>query len=269
MTTALNLGDEVTPESILEVQRVLLQDSQPDAAGAWRREQVWIGTSSVSPHHASYVPPRWEAVPSAIRDLCEFAARGDMPVLVQAAITHAQFETIHPFVDGNGRTGRVLMHTVLRRRGLVRHATVPISAGLLRDTASYVGALTSYRHGDVDQLVRLVCDAALTAIGNGRQLASDISGLRTEWLGLVQGREGSAPRRLVDQLFAQPVVNAEYVQDTLQVSDVTALRAISELEQAGVLTALSSGRRNRVWQASGALKAIDAFADRAGRRVPH
>ncbi|MEZ0493715.1 Fic family protein [Kineococcus sp. TBRC 1896] len=118
----------------------LLAESAPDRAGRWRQEQVWIGGSGYGPHQAEFVPPHHEAVPAALEDLVAFAARRDVPVLVHAALVHAQFETAHPFVDGNGRTGRALVHVLLRRRGLVRHTVVPVSAGLLREADRYVDA---------------------------------------------------------------------------------------------------------------------------------
>ncbi|WP_448631379.1 Fic family protein [Cellulomonas soli] len=117
-------------------------------------------------------------MPAALEDLIAFAGRDDVPVLVHAALVHAQFETIHPFVDGNGRTGRVVLHQVLRRRGLTRHTTVPVSAGLLRDPKRYLRALTRYRLGDVDAIVEQVAHAALAATVNGRQLAGNVMDLR-------------------------------------------------------------------------------------------
>jgi len=267
MTAALAGDDDVTSTTILAVHRVLLGASDPDAAGQWRTEQVWIGTSSLSPHQADYVAPHHEHVRAAIDDLTRFAARRDLPPLVHAALLHAQFETIHPFTDGNGRVGRVLVHLAMRRRGLATHTTVPVSAGLLRDIDGYVRALEAYRTGDVDPVVAQVAAAATAATVNGRALATDVLALRETWKDQVAARSDSTAWQLADHLFAQPVVTAEHVATTLGVSDRAARNAIEVLERAEVLRGPSSPlRRPQVWQAPAVLTAMDAFAARAGRR---
>jgi Fic family protein len=93
-----------------------------------------------------YVPPPPETVAELIEDLCAFANTDDLPAVAQAAITHAQFETIHPFVDGNGRTGRAIIHLVLRRRGLALRVLPPVSLVLATLTKDYVGGLTASRY---------------------------------------------------------------------------------------------------------------------------
>lgn len=267
MNGALTVGDSITAETILAVHSALLAGSDPDVAGRWRNEQVWVGASAVSPHDADFIPPHHERVHDAIDDLVSFAARDDIPALTHAALVHAQFETIHPFVDGNGRTGRVLLHQVLRRRGLTRHTTVPVSAGLLRDPDRYFRALTSYREGDPDEITEQVAYAAVAAIINGRHLADDVMTLRTTWQEQIKARSDSAAWRLADALFAQAVVNADYVAATLALSDRGARNAIEVLEKASVLHPSTSAQRHKVWQAPQVLAAMDAFAARAGRRA--
>ncbi|WP_456786606.1 Fic family protein [Cellulomonas sp. P5_C5] len=267
MNEALAVGDHITAPTILAVHYALLSESDPDVAGKWRTEQVWVGSSAVSPHGADFIPPHHEHVQAAIDDLVTFAARDDIPALTHAALVHAQFETIHPFVDGNGRTGRVVLHQVLRRRGLTRHTTVPVSAGLLRDPDRYFAALKTYREGDLNDIAEQVAYAAVAATINGRHLADDVMGLRTKWRDQIKARSDSAAWRLADALFAQPVVNAEYVATALGVSDRGARNAIEVLESAGILNASTSALRYKVWQAPSVLAAMDAFATRAGRRA--
>ena len=267
MQQAIHVGTAITPQSILAIHSTLLGQSEPEIAGKWRHEQVWIGSSSLSPHGADFVPPPWEAVPEAVDDLCLFAQRTDIPLLAQAALLHAQFETIHPFVDGNGRVGRTLIHTLLRTRGLTKNSTVPVSSGLLRDTLGYTQALMAFREGDPAPIIRAVALAGMSAIANGRQLASDILAIRKRWLATLEGtRADSSALRLVDALFAQPVVTTEWISRHLAVSDVTAAKAARTLQEAGILTQSSSGRRNRLWQSNEALAAIDAFSVRTGRQ---
>ncbi|NTW41891.1 MAG: Fic family protein [Cellulomonadaceae bacterium] len=267
MRAAMDAGNDVDAAAILAIHRCLLAQSDPDVAGRWRDEQVWVGSSALSPHGADFVPPHHERVSGLIDDLAAFSRRTDIPALAHAALLHAQFETIHPFVDGNGRTGRVLVHTVLRARGVTRHATVPVSAGLLRAPDRYFAALTAYRAGDVDPIVQEMSNAALAAVANGRQLAGEFVATREAWREQITARSDSSAWRLADVLFSHPVINADRAADELRISARAARSAIDTLVTAGVLTPMSDAQRNRVWQAPQVLGAIDAFARRAGRRA--
>lgn len=141
-----------------------------------------------------FVPPHPDRVATAIHDLERFLSRDDLPVLVQAAVAHAQFETIHPFPDGNGRTGRALVHSLLRGRGLTRRVTVPVSAGLLADTSSYFDALTAYRDGIPEPIVERLASASFAAIYNGRVLVDELRSLRAGWDDAISTRRlGLAP----------------------------------------------------------------------------
>jgi len=259
-----DLGD-VSAETILAAHRSLLDVDDPDIAGRFRTNQVWIGASSVSPHDADFVAPHAEHLPALIDDLVVFAARRDLAPLAHAALLHAQFETIHPFEDGNGRTGRALVHTMLRARGLVRHASVPVSAGLLHDTAAYVDALGEYRQGRPDAIVTAFARATFDAAANGRWLASEITEIRETWRDGLVARSDSTAWRLLDHVVEQPVIDAAHAAAALGVTDRGARNALDTLERAGVLTPLSAGRR-RMWQAAPVLAAMDSFARRAGRR---
>jgi Fic family protein len=266
MRTALTLSGPLDEDLVLAIHTALLGDTQPEIVGRWRTQQVWVGGRSVSPHGATYVPPHQDRVAALMRDLTAFAARQDVPALVQAAVVHAQFEDIHPFEDGNGRTGRTLVHHVLRRRGLARQSTVPVSAGLLRDTEAYFRALDAYRAGDVSMIVGQMCAAALDAVEVGDVLAADLTRVRERWRDALRVRSDAAAWRLADVLFAQPVVTMPWVADTLAVPQRTALNAVGALESAGILTETTAGRRNRVWQSREVLLVMEAFARMAVAR---
>lgn len=199
-------------------------------------------------------------------DLIQFARRDDIPALVHAALVHAQFETIHPFPDGNGRTGRALIHAILRHKGLTRNVTVPVSAGLLADTSGYFEALTTFRKGDPERTVHLMAEASFSAITNGRQLVADLTSARDRWRDQVRARRDAVVWQLADLLLRQPVVDAALVQRDLGATSANAYRALRQLEEAGVLKEFSDRLRNRLWQAPEVLSALDAFAERAGRR---
>lgn len=268
MQAAVALSDRVDENSILTMHRTLMQVTSPAIAGRWRTEQVWIGGGGYSPHRAVFVPPHAERVPAGIRDLVAFGAREDIPALPHAAITHAQFETIHPFADGNGRTGRALIHALLRKRSLTRSVTVPVSAGLLVDTTGYFNALTAYRRGDPVPIVDAMARAAFDAVGNGRRLVADLRDVREHWAEKVKARSDSTVWPLMDLLLRQPVITTAVVRRELGVSHTNAMKAIGRLVDVGVLTEVGGRRRSILWQSAAVLSALDAFAARAGRWEP-
>src|SRR5450756_2386183 len=197
------------------MHRALMETVDPGEAGKWRTQQVWIGGSSFGPSGAMYMAPHHDRVPAAIDDLIAYMKRDDIPVLIQAAIAHAQFETIHPFVDGNGRTGRALIHALLRGRGLTRSVTVPVSAGLLADTQAYFDALIAYREGDPVPIVDALSQAAVASIGNGRVLVADLRSARDAWASRVGARSHATVWPLMDLVLRQPVINTAVVQAEL------------------------------------------------------
>lgn len=227
---------------------------------------MWIGGSDYGPLQADFVLPHHDRVSDTMADLIRFVQRDDIPALVHAAIAHAQFETVHPFADGNGRTGRALVHAMMRAKGLTRHVTVPVSAGLLTDTDAYFGALDTYRVGDASRFVTLMAQATFTAIGNGRQLVADLHDTRERWDGLIQARRDAAVWRLADLVLRQPVIDIEVATEELGTTSANAHRAIRQLVGAGILTEFSGRRRRQRWLSTEVLSALDDFAVRAGRR---
>ncbi len=266
MKAAIDLSDRIDEKAVLAMHSALLIDHQPEIVGRWRDQQVWIGGNDYGPHQAAFVPPHQDRVPAAMADLIEFSRRSDIPVLVHAALIHAQFETIHPFPDGNGRTGRALIHAILRHRGLTRNVTIPVSAGLLTDTDGYFDALTAYRSGDPAAIVTLTAEATFTAITNGRLLVADLKSARERWSEQIEARRDAVIWRIMDLLLRQPVVDTALVERELDVSPTNAGRALAQLASAGVIKEFSDKKRNRLWQAPEVLSALDEFAARAGRR---
>lgn len=268
MQAAIALAADLGPTEILEMHRALLETSDPDIVGKWRDDQVWIGGGSISPHNATFIPPHHDRVPGLMDDVMKFARRTDLPVIAQVAIAHAQFETIHPFPDGNGRTGRALVQGMLRAGGVTKTVTVPVSAGLLGDTEGYFGALTAYRNGDVRPIIETMAEASFAAIRNGRILEQDITSLSARWNETVRARRDSSIHALKTLLLRQPVVTVAIVARQLEVSLATAESSVQKLVDAGVLFQTSKGRRNRYFQATDVLTALDAFGARARRQRP-
>ena len=269
MEAATSLAENIDEETILKMHRTLME-GHDEGAGLIRDQQVWIGGSDVGPHRASFVPPHHSRVDDNLADLIEFVQRRDLPAVQQVAIAHAQFETIHPFTDGNGRTGRALVHAMIRNKGLSKRITVPISAGLLADTDGYYNALSSYREGDVDPIVREFSRATTLSITNGRQLVTDLHEVSKDWEERIGHlRSDASARRLATSLISQPVVNNSYVASALGTSVPGAQRAINALVDAEILMQTTEGARNRVWQAQEVLEALDEFGARIKRSKHH
>ena len=254
-TTRLVDASAITVDDIVELHRSLLPDA-PRHHGL-RTVQNWIGTSAWTPIGAAFVPPDPHRVPELMNDLVDYLNGSAHAPLIQAAVVHAQFETIHPFTDGNGRVGRALIHTVLARRGLTGRAVLPISLVLatLRDT--YVAGLTAYRHASspgsaeasraINDWLATFVDAASVALEQSERIAAQVQELRQSWderltnhrvrAGLrPRPRADSATARLLAHLPEPPVVTATTLSTILGVSFPAASGALDELRQAGILT---------------------------------
>jgi Fic family protein len=266
MTAAIELADDVTPDAILRMHEVLMVGQSRHTPGRWRDEAVWIGTRSDSPVGAEYVAPHHSRIPPLIEDLTAFARRRDVAPLVAVAIAHAQFETIHPFTDGNGRTGRALAQSLLRFRGVTLNVAVPVSAGLLADVEGYHRALTAYREGDLSPIVSAFADAAMRAVGNTRELIAELDGIREEWNGRLTVRRSSNAWRLLDVLLRRPVLTSAAAAAELGVRQPNVYPPLTVLVDAGILKSKAEHRLGPFWRSDEVLDAIDHFAQRAGRR---
>ena len=267
MQAAIDLADRLDQDAILAMHAALLGGSDPDIVGGWRTQQVWTGGSDYSPHGAAFVPPHHDRVPAAMDDLVAFLGREDIEPLAQAAVAHAQFETIHPFPDGNGRVGRAMVHSLMRSKRITRNVTIPVSAGLLTNLDGYFDALTEYRRGRPEPIVRLMAEASFSSIANGLALVPDLRSVRDRWGERIQARSDAAAWKVVDILMAQPVIDSPAVQVRLGIPAMSANRAIERLVKDGVLKEVTGRYRDRVYEAKEVLLALDGFAARGGRRA--
>ena len=266
MKAAIDASADLSVDSLLHMHRTLMFQADPENAGRLRDQAVWIGGSNLGPHGADYIAPEASAVPELISDLIAFSSRLDLPAIAQVALAHAQFETIHPFTDGNGRTGRALVQAMLHRLGVTANVTVPVSAGLLQDTARYFEALNSYRLGLIEPIISVFADAARDAISNGRQLASDLHTAEARWRERLTVRSDSGAAKLVARLMEQPVISSASAVEILGTTPANAQLAIDKLVELGILRQLGSAARNRLWQAPDVIFALDDFAERIKRK---
>jgi Fic family protein len=264
MERAIELGADVRPLNVADIEgihRALLRFTvDAGIAGVTRKNQNWIGGNDYNPVGAGYVPPPAEHVRPLLRDLCAFINRTDVAPVAHAAIAHAQFETIHPFADGNGRAGRALIYTVLRRRGEVSNYCPPISLILAAEPKAYIGGLTAYREGEVSLWSTLFAEATARGAEEAERLAELIEERQSAWLdALGQPRRDAAVRQLISALPAQPVIDVAVAQKLVGKSHVAIGRALHQLEDAGILNRLNEREWGRVWECDQLLTLVDGF----------
>jgi Fic family protein len=265
----------ITASDIVELQHVI----EPRLERGLRTEQNWVGGPGYSPLRAAFIPPPETEVPRLVDDLAGFLTETSGNPLVRAAIAHAQFETIHPFIDGNGRTGRALIHTVLRRTDAVRNTLIPISTVFAGGTDAYIAGLTGYRTEPpaLDDWVIGFAQATERAAGTAVKLADDIAALDTELheqlveFRRAQGRNPALPRRdavslrILETLATDPVVTAESASKRLNASPQAAHRALAELNEARILgRSKDQHGRTICWTADRHL-ALVALTERSNR----
>lgn len=263
LETALQLADALNIDTMLAMHRALMEETDPQHAGKLREEITWIGGDS--PVTAMFVPPDHSQVPAALEDLVRFMQRSDIPALVQAAIAHAQFETIHPFTDGNGRTGRSLVSAILRARGTTRHFTVPLSSGLLASTQDYFAALNEYRLGNIEPIIEEFVAATSRAMGNVQVLMYDLEQLRQKIFATAR-RVTKNLQAVAELCTTEPAFTAQMVNE-LGVPVSSAYKILSRLVEADILRQERKIRGQSVWSVVDLTDALDAFAERAGKRL--
>jgi Fic family protein len=270
----VEVGDSITVDLLLKVhQRLLAGTRLEEHGGRFRSQQNWIGGSAYNPCSAAFVPPPPELVEALVDDLIAFCNDDGLPAVAQAALAHAQFETIHPFVDGNGRTGRALVHFILRRRGLALRVLPPVSLVLATWSQDYIAGLaaTRYRGRATSAAARDGANLWIARFSRACKRAVDDAGtferqtlaIEAQWrqrLGRIRSR--SAADLLLRRLLGAPVVTVNSAANLIGRSFVQTNEAIARLVNAGILRQVSIGRRNRAFEAPEIIEAFTALERR-------
>jgi Fic family protein len=266
---AVSEGQAITPSLLCETHRRLLAPTSLAAhGGQTRTQQNWIGGNSHNPCSAAFVPPPWEMVEELLDDLCAFSNDDSLPTVAHAAIAHAQFETIHPFIDGNGRVGRALIHLIFRRRKLTTSVSPPVSLILATRARDYIEGLTATRYdgtpdsqesregmnlwlgGFAAACTRAAADAAVFE----KRIRAIQDGWRSR-LGSV--RKHSVALRIIDLLPGTPIITIAEAQKLTSASTSSVNDAMQRLQDAAIIAPTAVGRkRKQVYQAT---EVVDAF----------
>jgi len=245
----------LTTNLVKDMHGILMQDEPAHVlAGHYRITQVWIGSGRIE--DASFVPAPPDRIAGCMDELAEsmlqYSPREDepwrIPVATQIAIAHAQFETIHPFADGNGRTGRLLMPLILAAEG---YPPLYLSGRLLRHRRAYYDALADVQlRANWGPWMRLLCQSVIEAADGAVAIAKDLNTIRENWLSrLASLRADATALRLPTFLLGHPVVSVKQVASALEISFVAANRAIEQLVARAILSE-PKRRRNRVFHAA-------------------
>jgi Fic family protein len=254
---------------IVAIHRCLMERAENSAvAGNIRTRQNWIGGNDHNPCGADFVPPPPEQVAALLADLCDAINDDRLPPIVQAALVHAQFETIHPFDDGNGRTGRALIHVILRRRRVAAEYLPPVSVMLARAKGRYIEGLNTFRGTDVGPWIEQFASAASGAAHLAHAYLLKVEELTASWRERLAAsvrapRQGAAAWAVIDVLPAHPIITAPVATAATGRAKAAIYQAIDQLEAAGVLIPLSESRRNQAWEPAGLLDLIASLE--AGR----
>ena len=255
-------------ETITSSHATLMADSENERefAGHLRDVQNWVGGSDYSPRGALYIPPPPETVQGFMDDLIVFSNRDDIPVLAQAAIAHAQFESIHPFTDGNGRIGRALINAILRRRGATSRVVVPLASALVAHRDRYFDLLGDYRDGNPRPMIASFAISSRIAAAESRLTASRLNEIPKEWRDMVgRVRTGSITDKLLMFLLRKPIISAEELLSIFDAPPSSIYTAIDRLQSVGVLRPLTDRKRNQVWGAGLVLDELDDLGMRIAR----
>ena len=258
--TAPQFGEQ---ELTLIHRRLMEHAPNPKVAGRFRASQNWIGGNNYNPCGADFIPPPVEEIQRLLGDLYAAVNSELSPPLVQAALVHAQFETIHPFDDGNGRTGRALVHVILRRRGVAPNYVPPISVVLATGRDRYIAGLTRFRADGVVEWIEQFATATYQAARLAQHYVGEVETLMKEWRSKVENtsapRSDAAAWAIIDILPAHPVITGPVAAAATGRSKGPVYEAIAQLEGAGVLIPLSTSKRNQSWEAVGLLELLEGL----------
>lgn len=218
--------------------------------GEFRSSQNWIGGSSLM--DAAFIPPHYENVPELMSDLELFWHNEDIfvPHLIRIAISHYQFETIHPFLDGNGRVGRLLIPLYLIGHGVLEKPSFYISDFFERNRSSYYDALMAVRlRNDLKHWILFFLNGVEETAKKGCQVFRQILALQQEMHAVVMslGKRAETANSLLKLLYTQPIQTAQNVENNLGVSSSTANSLLKEFEKLGILQEITGNKRGRMY----------------------
>jgi Fic family protein len=240
---------EFSIDLLNEIHRFLIQGTRGGykRPGTIRAEQNWIGTAGTPIQDAVYVPPPPEMVPALMRNLERFIQQPDrIPLLIKAALIHAQFESVHPYLDGNGRMGRLLITFFLYYKGMLSKPLLYLSFYLKKHQQEYYRILNDIRYsGDWETWIAFFLRGVIETSTNSVETAKKIIGLRSDLVNTLLEKNigGVVALKFIDVLFETPLITVSRAAEALDISRQSANALVKKFEDAGILVEITGNQR--------------------------
>ena len=254
MNEAIKMLEELPFSSrlIRNVHKVLLSGVRGEhkKPGEFRKSQNWIGGASIN--DAIFVPPVHTSIPDLMNDIDEFVHNDKLliPELLKIALIHYQFETIHPFLDGNGRTGRLMITLYLVSKGILKRPILYLSDYLEKHRNSYYTNLTQARtENDITSWFRFFLTGVIETADNGVKTFENILCLQKEYEEKIKslGSRSANALKVVTELYKRPIASANWIAEIADISTASAYKLIRNLEEVGILSEVTGSKRGRIY----------------------
>ena len=239
---------------VKEIHSILMKDVRGNNStpGEFRKTQNWIGPPGSTLNNATYVPPPVEEMKEALRNWeAQHHEDSDLPVVVRLAVLHAQFEMIHPFIDGNGRVGRLLIVFLLCHWGILPAPMLFLSAYFERNRSEYYSHLLAISHkGQWEEWILFFANGIREQAGKAIELCKALLQMHEKYISLISRKElTKATAALIELLFKNPYIDVGSLSAQVGVTFPTSLKAIQKLEEVGILREITKRKRSRIWEA--------------------
>ncbi|MCF7933011.1 MAG: Fic family protein [Acholeplasmataceae bacterium] len=242
-------------DTIIDVNRTLLNDEHIGI----RKRINWIGKPHSVPHEATYVPPHPDHLEQYMHQLIAFCNRQDIHPLLQAAFAHAYFEIIHPFEDGNGRTGRILIQLILKEKSFLEQLSMPFSVGIVKDQKDYISALDDFKLGLYEPMIIVILTNALGLIPKVYHTLEQLIALKQSWISQLNLRQDALVWKMLDDIMVQPVFDVKYIKEKHKANDQAVRNNIEALVKVGIIQPIGDRKRDVAYESKEVLKLLDRF----------
>ncbi|MDP2424759.1 MAG: Fic family protein [bacterium] len=255
LISGLSKKESLTIDSIIDLNRTLLGNQSI----GFRSRINWIGSPNSIPHEAIYVPPHHEYLEQYMNQLVAFCRRKDIHPLLQASFAHAYFEVIHPFEDGNGRVGRILIQLILKEKLFLEDLYMPFSVGIVKDQERYITALNDFKDGNYESIIVVMLENALKIVPKIYQTLEELIDLKNSWKEKLKLRQDALAWKMLDDFITQPVFDVKYIKEKHNANDQAVRNNIDELIKAGIISVIGNSRRDVVYESKEVLSLLDQF----------
>lgn len=255
LITFLDGDISIDKKTIINLNRKILNDDNADI----RNIVNWVGSDTSIPHNADFVPPHPDHLDKNINQFISFCSRDDIHPLIQIAFAYAYFETIHPFADGNGRVGRILVQLILKEKGYLENLYVPFSIGLLKNPNNHIKALNDFRLGNYQSIIKLFLENSLMVTPLIYNSLNKIVKIKEGWQNKLTARKDALAWKILDDLIYQPVITINYIKTKYNANDQGVRNNFILLEEVGIIKKVGTSKRNVLYEAKEILDVLDDF----------